>query len=117
MLNRGEVWLARLHPQRGTEPGKTRPVLILQAQALLRAAHPSTVIIPLTTNLIAGAEPLRIRVSAFGALRRDSDLLIDQIRAIYNTRLVQGPLTRLDSGVLSKVCEAVSAVLDLPGEG
>ncbi|MGD0076085.1 MAG: type II toxin-antitoxin system PemK/MazF family toxin [Candidatus Binataceae bacterium] len=30
MPNRGEVWLANLSPRRGTEPGKTRPVLIVQ---------------------------------------------------------------------------------------
>jgi len=37
MLDRGEVWLASLDPRRGTEPGKTRPVLVVQAQALLDA--------------------------------------------------------------------------------
>ncbi len=40
MPNRGEVWLANLNPTRGTEPGKTRPVLIVQAQALLDANIP-----------------------------------------------------------------------------
>src|SRR5579875_3224652 len=64
MPERGEVWLANLNPRRGTEPGKTLPVLIVQAQALLDAGHPSTLIIPLTTNLIDDAEPLRIRVPA-----------------------------------------------------
>ena len=32
MTKRGEVWLANLNPRRGTEPGKTRPVLVVQAQ-------------------------------------------------------------------------------------
>ena len=59
MRNQGEIWLANLNPGRGTEPGKIRPVLILQNQALLDAEHPSTLIIPLTTNLIDDAEPLR----------------------------------------------------------
>ena len=49
MRKRGEIRLADLNPRRGTEPGKTRPVLIVQAQALLDAGHPSTLIIPLTT--------------------------------------------------------------------
>ena len=62
MPERGEVWLANLNPRRGTEPGKTRPVLIVQAQALIDAGHPSTVIVPLSRNLIDDAEPLRIRV-------------------------------------------------------
>ena len=88
MPERGEVWLADLDPRRGTEPGKTRPVLIVQAQALLDAGHPSTLIIPLTTNLAEDAEPLRIRVSASGRLRHASDLLVDQLRAIDNRRLI-----------------------------
>lgn len=95
MRKRGEVWLADLNPRRGTEPGKTRPVLIVQAQALLDAEHPFTLIIPLTTQLIDEAEPLRLRVQAQGKLRKDSDLLVDQLRAIDNQRLIKGPLTPL----------------------
>ena len=112
-LDRGEVWLADLDPRRGTGPGKTRPVLILQCQPLLDAGHPSTLIIPLTTKLVEDAEPLRIRVPASGRLRNDSDLLIDQMRAIDNRRLVQGPLSRLDRQLLARVGEAVREVLGL----
>lgn len=45
-IKHGTIWLANLNPQKGTEPGKTRPVLILQDQALLDAGHPFTIIIP-----------------------------------------------------------------------
>lgn len=113
MSNRGEVWLANLDPKHGTEPGKTRPVLIVQAQALLDAQHPSTLIIPLTTVLVEGAEPLRIRVPAAGRLRRTSDLLIDQLRAIDNRRLAEGPLTTLSTALMAKVHGAIAEVLDL----
>ena len=113
MPNRGEVWLANLNPKHGTEPGKTRPVLILQAQALLDAHHPSTLIIPLTTKLVNDTEPLRLRVAAAGRLRRDSDLLIDQLRAIDNRRLVQGPVIRVSSTFMERVEEAIKEVLDL----
>ena len=51
-LNFGEIWLADLNPQKGIEPGKFRPVLIIQDQVLLDIFHPSTLIIPLTTNLV-----------------------------------------------------------------
>ncbi len=113
MPERGEVWLANLNPRRGTEPGKTRPVLILQAQALIDVGHPSTLIVPLTTNLIDDAEPLRIRVHAQTSLRRDSDILIDQIRAIDKRILVKGPLARLDKATMDRVGTAVREVLDL----
>jgi mRNA interferase MazF len=111
MRNHGEIWLANLNPGRGTEPGKIRPVLILQNQALLDADHPSTLIIPLTTNLTEDAEPLRLRIAAQGGLDRDSDLLVDQLRAVDNKRLIEGPLLRLDEEVLGLVYRAVSEVL------
>ena len=113
MPKRGEVWLANLNPRRGTEPGKTRPVLIVQAQALLEAGHPSTLISPLTTNLIGDAEPLRIRIPAQSSLRRDSDLLVDQLRAIDNRLLAEGPLARLDGPAMARVAAALRDVLDL----
>ena len=113
---RGEIWLADLNPRRGTEPGKTRPVLIVQAQALLDAEHPSTLVVPLTTHLIDGAEPLRVRIRAAGSLKRDSDALIDQVRAIDNRRLVQGPLSRLPAQQLAGLGDALLEVLDLTGD-
>ena len=114
MPSRGEVWLASLDPRRGTEPGKTRPVLLLQAQALLDAGHPSTLVVPLTTTLLDDAEPLRVRVPASQRLRRPSDLLVDQLRAIDNRRLIEGPLTRLPRPLMARVDEAVREVLGLP---
>ena len=113
MPDRGEVWLANLDPRHGTEPGKTRPVLVVQAQALLSAEHPSTLIVPLTTKLVDDAEPLRVRVRATARLRRDSDLLMDQLRAIDNRRLVGGPMTRLPRALMARVNEALREILDL----
>lgn len=69
--------------------------------------------IPLTTRLVESAEPLRVRVPASGRLHRDSDLLIDQLRAIDNRRLAHGPITRLTPGLLAQVEAAVREVLGL----
>lgn len=113
MRKQGEIWLANLNPGRGSEPGKIRPVLILQNQALLDAGHPSTLILPLTTNLIDDAEPLRLRIAAQGTLNKDSDLLVDQLRAIDNKRLLDGPLLCLDESTLTLVFQAVAEVLGL----
>jgi len=113
MPDRGEVWLADLNPKHGTEPGKTQPVLIVEAQALLNAYHPSTLIIPLTTKLVNDTEPRCLRVAGAGQLRRDSDLLVDQLRAIDNRRLVHGPVTRLPSTFMQRVDDAITDVLDL----
>jgi mRNA interferase MazF len=116
MPDRGDVWLANLNPRHGTEPGKTRPVLVVQAQALLSAGHPSTLVVPLTTRLVDDAEPLRVRVRATARLSRDSDLLMDQLRAIDNRRLVRGPMARLSRAVMARVNEALVEILDLEDE-
>ena len=116
MRKRGEIWLADLNPRRGTEPGKTRPVLIVQAQALSEAEHPSTVVVPLTTQLVDDAEPLRIRIRAAGSLKKDSDALIDQVRAIDNRRLIHGPLARLAPQHFDAIGHALLEVLDLTGD-
>lgn len=112
-LKCGEIWLANLNPSKGTEPGKTRPVVIIQDQALLDVNHPSTLIIPLTTNLISHAKPLRIRVQAQGQLLQESDLLIDQIRAIDNKRLIDGPLCRISSKQLQAIYQAIAEVMGM----
>ena len=113
MLRRGEIWLADLNPPQGTEPGKTRPVLIIQSQALLNAGHPSTLVIPLTTKLAEDAEPLRIRVDAAGRLPKPSDLLMDQMRAIDNGRLVKGPLFRLSHAQMKHIGSAFLEIIGI----
>jgi mRNA interferase MazF len=114
-LKHGDIWLANLNPGRGTEPGKTRPVIILQNQVLLDVEHPSTLIIPLTTNLIDKAEPLRLRIKSQDKLKKDSDLLIDQIRAIDNLRLIEGPLMSCDSQFMQRVYKALLEVVGILG--
>ena len=81
--------LADLSPQRGTEPGKTRPVVIVQTD-LLNSIHPSTIICPLTTDIQKNVNILRVHVKlSRGSLKKDSDILVDQIRAIDNRRLIK----------------------------
>ena len=109
----GSIWLADLQKKQRTEPGQIRPVLILQNQAILDAKHPSTIIIPLTTNLVDNAEPLRLRIQATGDLDKDSDLMIDQIRAIDNERLIKGPLLQVDKDFLQQVYAAVQEVMGI----
>jgi len=110
-INFGEIWLADLSPKVGTELGKLRPVLIIQDQMLLDAEHPSTLIVPLTTNLIDDAQPLRIRIKPKDKLHKESDLIIDQIRAIDNQRLVGEPLALCNQDFMDQVHKAIFEVI------
>ena len=56
---RGVLYLADLNPRAGTEPGKVRPVLVIQTDLLNEAGHPSTWVLPCTTRL-TGENLLRV---------------------------------------------------------
>lgn len=89
-----DIWLADLNPTRGTEPGKTRPVVIIQTD-LLNDTHLSTLICPVTTNIKSDVQLLRVHLKK-DQLPKLSDVLVDQIRAIDNNRLIKrlGTLTK-----------------------
>lgn len=93
-VKRGEIWSADLEPQsHKAEPGKRgRPVLVIQTDHLNDARHATTIIIPGTSQQDGAAPadhfPLRVRVQRTGNLSYDTDLLIDQVRAIANTRFM-----------------------------
>ncbi|MBK7027696.1 MAG: type II toxin-antitoxin system PemK/MazF family toxin [Bacteroidales bacterium] len=85
-----EVWIADLNPQIGTETGKTRPVVILQTNLLNKIPHPSTIICPITTKVEKEADILRVHLKkGMANLLEDCDIIIDQIRAIDNKRLIK----------------------------
>lgn len=88
-INKFHIYIANLNPQFGTKPGKTRPVVVVQTN-LLNNIHPSTIICPITTNVIKESTILRVHLSKRETnLKKDSDILVDQIRAIDNKRLIK----------------------------
>jgi len=108
-----EIWIADLNPQIGTEPGKTRPVLVIQTNLLNKIPHPSTIICPITTNVQKDADILRVHIKkGVTKLRENCDILIDQIRAIDNKRLIN-KVGDLPADLIDKVKENVLIVLDL----
>ncbi len=88
-IKKGHVYIADLNPRIGTEPGKVRPVVVVQTD-LLNGLHPSTVICPITAQVHPKAQFLRVHLTTGeGGMNKPSDILVDQIRAIDNRRLVK----------------------------
>jgi mRNA interferase MazF len=78
-----DVFIADLETKRGNETGKFRPVLIVQTNLL--KDHPSSVICPITTNVSPESDILRVHIKkGIVNLQKESDIMIDQIRAIDN---------------------------------
>ncbi len=109
-INKYEIWLANLNPSKGVEPGKTRPVVVIQSD-LLNGLHPSTIVCPITSNVIKEAEILRVYINK-EQLEKESDVLVDQMRAIDNKRLLKR-LGKLNKEQLFKLKRNIGIVLDL----
>ena len=108
-----EVWIADLNPRMGSEPGKTRLVVVIQTNLLNQIPHPSTVICPLTTQVEPDAHILRIHLNAGTAtLEQASDIMIDQIQVIDNRRFIK-KLGMLDSASIGDLKESLCILMDL----
>lgn len=105
-----DIWLADLNPSRGTEPGKTRPVVVVQTD-LLNEVHPSTLICPITSKVNRDIHLLRVHLKK-GQLDKASDILVDQIRAIDNRRFIR-KLSRLTKEQIQTLQTNIRVVLDI----
>jgi mRNA interferase MazF len=103
-IRRGLLYLADLNPRLGTEPGKVRPVLVIQTDLLNVAGHLSTWVLPCTTRL-SGGSLLRVSLPrGIAGNREDCEVMIDQNRTIDNRRFVR-PLKPLPASLLREVVE------------
>lgn len=107
-----EIWIADLNPRFDTETGKTRPVVIIQTD-LLNKFHPSTIICPITTNVKLDANILRVHIAKGNAkLKEDCDIMIDQVRAIDNKRLLK-KIGELNQEKIDLIKTNLSIVFDI----
>ena len=113
-IKRAQVWEVDFEPQtHKEEPGKRgRPALVIQTNILNGAGHATTIVIPGTTNVYRDAQgdgyPLRVSVGKLGAMKQETDLLVDQIRTISNQRLMgDKPLAELSRTHMKRVEDAL----------
>ncbi len=111
-IRRGLLYLADLSPRRGSEPGKVRPVVVIQTDLLNETGHSSTWILPCTTRL-SGENLLRVHLPrGVAGNRRECEVIIDQSRAIDNGRFVR-TLRALPRTLLREVEEKLRRLGDL----
>ena len=103
-IEKFHLYLANLNPQSGTEPGKIRPVVVIQTN-LLNNAHSSTLVCPITTKIVKGSNLLRVHLTQKeSGLPHDSDILADQVRALDNRRFIK-PIGKLAAHHQEKLLE------------
>lgn len=91
-----------------------RPALVIQNDLLNNAGHKRTIVIPGTVQVFRDpgkdAFPLRVAVGMVGG--QDTDLLMDQIRTIPNSRFLQATAVATLSGeVMKRVEQALRLIL------
>ena len=107
-----DIWLANLDRRFGTEAGKTRPVLIVQTD-FLNTVHPSTLICPITSNIKPESQILRVNINkGVAQVLEDCDVMIDQLRAIDNKRLIK-KIGEIPPKIVNKIKESLRIVLDI----
>jgi len=88
-VSKFHIYLADLNPRFGTEPGKIKPVIVIQTD-MLNKFHPNTIVLSVTTKIVEDVSILRVPIEKGESnLKEDSDILMDQIRAIDNRRLIK----------------------------
>jgi mRNA interferase MazF len=116
-LKRGQIWEVDLNPQtHREEPAKrNRPALVIQTDLLNDAGHPTTIIVPGTSQIEReDCFPLRVALGKLPGLAYATDLLIDQARAVSNRRFMGSqPVAVLATNQLRKVEEALRLLLRL----
>jgi mRNA interferase MazF len=96
-VRRGDIWWVALDPTLGSEIRKTRPAVVITADALNRARR-TVVVVPLST----GPQPRPPIVVATPSAGADAVAVCDQLRAVDKRRLtrVSGRLSASDLGVV-----------------
>ena len=86
-VKRGEIYYADLSPVVGSEQGGIRPVLIIQNDVGNRYS-PTVIAAAITSRLDKAKLPTHISLPSAGCgLRKDSVILLEQIRTIDKQRL------------------------------
>jgi len=109
---RGEVYQTRLDPVEGSEPGGTRPVIVMSRNSI-NVSSSVIIAVPCTTYRRQRIYPSQVLVrTPEGGLTADSLVKTDQISALSKTRLIQR-LGMVTPDTLTAIENAILKALDI----
>lgn len=111
VISQGEVWWADLPAPTGSEPGFSRPIVVVQGDPFNRSAIGTVVSVPLTSNVRWADAPGNVRLAARSTgLRRDSVANVSQIVTLDRTILTER-VGKLSRSKLDLVLSGIDVVL------
>lgn len=86
-IKKGDIYYAMLDPVIGSEQDGKRPVVVVQNN-LANKHSPTVIVAPITTILKKLYLPTHIVINKNNFLKKDSTILIEQIRVIDKSRII-----------------------------
>ena len=112
-MTRGEIWLAEFGIPYGSEPGFTRPVLVVQDDSFNESRLKTIVVLPLTTNLRLADAPGNVLIRKKDSkLTDDSVIVTSQLYAIDRGRFKE-KLSKVPKPTMEQVETGMKLVLGM----
>ena len=86
-IKKGDIYYAMLNPVIGSQQNGKRPVVVIQNN-LANKHSPTVIIAPITTILKKLYIPTHIVISKNNFLKKDSTILVEQVRVIDKSRII-----------------------------
>lgn len=113
ILTRGGVYLAKLDPAKAAEVGKIRPVIILNAQAILDIIPPTVFVCPLSSQSQPAFNSLHVALPGRDNLCVTSYALVEHCRSITIRRITYPRLAQLTDLELSTILHRLKRLVGL----
>ncbi|GHV90150.1 mRNA interferase [Spirochaetia bacterium] len=112
-MTRGEIWWADYGIPYGSEPGFRRPVIILQNDFFNNSKINTTIVIPLSTNLILADVPGNILIEKSDSkLEKKSVILLSQIGVVDKQRLIE-KVSKINRSIMEKIENNIMFILGI----
>jgi mRNA interferase MazF len=109
-MNQGEIWYADLEPVKGSEQAGRRPVVIISGHSMNTALQ-IIIVCPLTSVIKNIKGCVIIEKNSINNLKKDSEVLVLQIRTISKHRLIK-KLGSITNSQLELIKEGVNLYLN-----
>jgi len=110
---RGEIWWAKLQSPRGSEPGKTRLVLIIQADTFNKSAISTVICAIITSNIILSNAPANILLEkGDSGLEKTSVINFSQIITIDKSFFLE-KVSMLSKTIMVKIEKSIKIIFDV----
>jgi mRNA interferase MazF len=110
---RGEIWWIDYGIHYGSEPGYRRPAVIIQNDPFNASKINTTVVLPLSTNLLLAEAPGNILLKKENSkLKKNSVILLSQIGVIDKERLIE-KVSKITKEVMGEIENSILLVLGI----